>query len=217
LLFPVLAIVRSGTGILGTSHHGHDRNGLSKITSARWWGADASLAPGVLPKQVDIIRGHIDDALASGGRATVRPVSVFVQPTVLVDVPEDSPANTGETFGDSDGDGDGDGEEGCLHGRDGRAGERHLVRPRLDGVLKVERYGHRPAAAVRYDGLREFTYAHSIAARRMKPVLLLTTFARTAKAGQRLRADDSGVARAREDDADPVVGRRSLASCARRA
>lgn len=31
------------------------------------------------------------------------------------------------------------------------------------------------------DGLKEFTYAHAIAARRMKPVLLLTTFDRTAK------------------------------------
>jgi len=49
--------------------------------------------------------------------------------------------------------------------------------------------------------LREFTYAHSIAARRMKPVLLLTTFARGASSLAE-RSIHSG----REDAANPVVG-----------
>jgi aldehyde dehydrogenase (NAD+) len=56
-----------------------------------------------MPSQVDIIRGHIDDALTRGGRAvvggreSVQPP--FVQPVVLVDVPEDSAAVQDETFG----------------------------------------------------------------------------------------------------------------------
>jgi acyl-CoA reductase-like NAD-dependent aldehyde dehydrogenase len=61
------------------------------------------VGPITMPSQVDIIRRHIDDALARGGRAVlgggeaVRPP--YVYPTVLVDVPEDSSAVTEETFG----------------------------------------------------------------------------------------------------------------------
>ena len=53
--------------------------------------------------QADVVRSHIDDALANGGRAVVGGVGSvgarFIQPTVLVDVPEDSTAITEETFG----------------------------------------------------------------------------------------------------------------------
>ncbi len=68
-------------------------------------GADptASYGPITMPSQIDIIRGHIDDALARGARAVVGgPESVrppFVDPVVLVDVPADSTAETEETFG----------------------------------------------------------------------------------------------------------------------
>lgn len=63
----------------------------------------ANFGPITMPSQVDIIRGHIDDALQRGGRAvvggehSVRPP--FVEPVVLTDVPEDSTAVTEETFG----------------------------------------------------------------------------------------------------------------------
>jgi acyl-CoA reductase-like NAD-dependent aldehyde dehydrogenase len=56
-----------------------------------------------MPGQLDVIRRHIDDAIARGGRAVlggpdaVRPP--FVHPTVLVDVPEDAAAVREETFG----------------------------------------------------------------------------------------------------------------------
>jgi acyl-CoA reductase-like NAD-dependent aldehyde dehydrogenase len=68
-------------------------------------GADpaASYGPITMPGQLDIIGGHIDDALARGGRAvvggreSVQPP--YVQPVVLVDVPEDSTAVREETFG----------------------------------------------------------------------------------------------------------------------
>ncbi len=64
---------------------------------------DADLGPITMPAQIDIIRRHIDDALARGGRAALGgPDAVqppFVQPTVLVDVPEDADAVREETFG----------------------------------------------------------------------------------------------------------------------
>ena len=56
-----------------------------------------------MPSQVDIIRRHVKDAIARGGRAVVGgEESVgdrIVEPVVLVDVPEDSTAITEETFG----------------------------------------------------------------------------------------------------------------------
>jgi len=66
-------------------------------------GDDADMGPITMPAQIDTIRRHIDDALARGGRAVVggsdavRPP--YVQPTILVDVPEDAPAVCEETFG----------------------------------------------------------------------------------------------------------------------
>lgn len=64
---------------------------------------DADLGPITMPSQIDTIRRHIDDALARGGRAVVGgPESVrapFVDPVILVDVPEDSAAIQEETFG----------------------------------------------------------------------------------------------------------------------
>src|SRR5699024_11496248 len=54
-------------------------------------------------RSVDIVRRHVRDALARGGRATVgSDDSVgekLIEPVVLVDVPEDSTAMTEETFG----------------------------------------------------------------------------------------------------------------------
>ncbi|TWH66251.1 acyl-CoA reductase-like NAD-dependent aldehyde dehydrogenase [Micromonospora olivasterospora] len=63
----------------------------------------ADIGPITMPRQLDVIRRHIDDALARGGRAVlggadaVRPP--YVHPTVLVDVPEDADAVRQETFG----------------------------------------------------------------------------------------------------------------------
>jgi acyl-CoA reductase-like NAD-dependent aldehyde dehydrogenase len=66
-------------------------------------GPDAQYGPITMPSQLDIIRRHIADALDRGGRALVGGRDAvgerFVQPTVLVDVPEDSLAVTEETFG----------------------------------------------------------------------------------------------------------------------
>ncbi|MFB9362185.1 aldehyde dehydrogenase family protein [Actinoplanes nipponensis] len=61
------------------------------------------IGPITMPSQIDIIRRHIDDALAGGGRALLGGADAVqpphVSPTVLVDVPEDSAAIREETFG----------------------------------------------------------------------------------------------------------------------
>jgi len=68
-------------------------------------GADAAahIGPITLPAQVETIRRHLDDALARGARALVGgPESVrppFVDPVVLVDVPDDALLMREETFG----------------------------------------------------------------------------------------------------------------------
>ncbi len=65
--------------------------------------ATADIGPITMPAQIAIIRRHIEDAIARGGRAVVGgPDAVrppFVHPTVLVDVPEDAAAVREETFG----------------------------------------------------------------------------------------------------------------------
>jgi acyl-CoA reductase-like NAD-dependent aldehyde dehydrogenase len=63
--------------------------------------AGTSYGPITMPSQVDVIRRHIADAIQRGGRAVVggRIDGGLVEPTVLVDVPEDSLAVQEETFG----------------------------------------------------------------------------------------------------------------------
>ncbi|MEV7966175.1 aldehyde dehydrogenase family protein [Sphaerisporangium sp. NPDC088356] len=63
----------------------------------------ADYGPITMPAQTDIIRRHVDDALAKGAKAvvggaeSVRPP--YVDPVVLTDVPEESSAVREETFG----------------------------------------------------------------------------------------------------------------------
>ncbi len=63
----------------------------------------ADIGPMTMPSQVDVVRGHIEDALARGGTAVVGGLesvrAPYVSPVVLTDVPEDSTALTEETFG----------------------------------------------------------------------------------------------------------------------
>ncbi|MDG4841277.1 aldehyde dehydrogenase family protein [Micromonospora sp. WMMD967] len=66
-------------------------------------GEGADIGPITMPKQIDVIRRHIESAIASGGRAALGGSTAvqppYVHPTVLVDVPEDSAAVQEETFG----------------------------------------------------------------------------------------------------------------------
>jgi aldehyde dehydrogenase (NAD+) len=56
-----------------------------------------------MPSQIDIVRRHLADAEAAGGRALIGGLSLigdrFVGPTVLVDTPESCSAVREETFG----------------------------------------------------------------------------------------------------------------------
>ncbi|MFD4031882.1 aldehyde dehydrogenase family protein [Streptomyces sp. NPDC058637] len=59
--------------------------------------------PLTLPSQLDVVRRHVEQALADGGRAVLggpdASLTRTVGPVVLTGVPEDSPAVTEETFG----------------------------------------------------------------------------------------------------------------------
>ncbi|MDP1068931.1 aldehyde dehydrogenase family protein, partial [Klebsiella pneumoniae] len=61
------------------------------------------IGPITMPSQVDVIRRHIEDAVSRGGRVLLGGLGSisgqYVQPTIMVDVPEDSLAVTEETFG----------------------------------------------------------------------------------------------------------------------
>ncbi|MFI7545022.1 aldehyde dehydrogenase family protein [Actinoplanes sp. NPDC049599] len=78
---------------------------LSALAQAAEPGArePAAYGPMTTPAQIDIVRRHVEDAVARGaqavvgGPASVRPPYVF--PVILTEVPEESPAMTDETFG----------------------------------------------------------------------------------------------------------------------
>jgi aldehyde dehydrogenase (NAD+) len=175
---------------------------------------DAQFGPMTLPSQVDIVRRHIDDALARGAKAVVGGPSAvgdrFIQPTVLTDVPQDSTAITEETFGptvtvtkvkDMD--------EAVKLANDTTYGLGSTVfsksrgmelarrlRSGMTAVNSVISFAGIPALPFGgigdsgfgrihgADGLKEFTYAKAVARQRMKPAVALTTFSRTEKAEQ---------------------------------
>jgi acyl-CoA reductase-like NAD-dependent aldehyde dehydrogenase len=64
--------------------------------------AGEDYGPITMPAQLDVIRRHIDDAVARGRAVVGGPESVrapYVDPVIVEDVPEDSPAVREETFG----------------------------------------------------------------------------------------------------------------------
>jgi len=81
----------------------YDRFVAALTERARELSAPGSYGPITMPAQIDVIRRHIDDALARGGTALVGgPESVqppYVGPVVLTGVPEDAAAVQEETFG----------------------------------------------------------------------------------------------------------------------
>jgi aldehyde dehydrogenase (NAD+) len=179
-------------------------------------GPGSQLGPITMPKQLDIIRGHIQDALDRGGRAVVGGVDAvgerFVQPTILVDVPEDSIAVQEETFGPTVTVARvGTMEEAIARTNATRFGLGSTVFSKargmeiasqirsgmtaINGVITFAAIPSLPFGGVGDsgfgrihgpDGLKEFTYAKAISRQRFKPLLALTTFARTEKADQQL-------------------------------
>jgi acyl-CoA reductase-like NAD-dependent aldehyde dehydrogenase len=66
-------------------------------------GANGNYGPATMPSQLNVIQSHIDDAVSKGGKFLVGSLDSvkppFVEPVILLDVPENSTAVTEETFG----------------------------------------------------------------------------------------------------------------------
>jgi aldehyde dehydrogenase (NAD+) len=178
----------------------------------------AHYGPITMPSQIDVIRGHIDDALTSGGRAVIggreSVQEPFVQPVVLVDVPESSSAVQDETFGptitvtrvrDED--------EAIRRTNDSRyglgaaifsahrgldiAGQLSVGCVSVNSAITFATVPELPFGGVRdtgfgrihgEDGLREFAWARSITVQRFRAPLNLTTFHRPRAARRILTA-----------------------------
>ncbi|MFV2114395.1 aldehyde dehydrogenase family protein [Micromonospora sp. LOL_025] len=170
---------------------------------------DADIGPITMPSQVDVIRRHIDDALARGGRAVLGGADAvqppYVRPTVLVDVPEDSAAVREETFGPTltinrvrDADEAVARANALSYGLGGSVfGRRHAVAiarrlrsgmASVNSALTFAGMSTLPFGGVGdsgfgrihgEDGLREFSRAKAITRRRARSLLPSTTFERT--------------------------------------
>ena len=66
-------------------------------------GEDGNYGPATMPSQLKVIQSHIDDAAAKGAKFVIGGVdsvkAPFVEPVIMIDVPENSTAVTEETFG----------------------------------------------------------------------------------------------------------------------
>ncbi len=179
-------------------------------------GTEDKIGPITMPAQLGIIRSHIDDALARGGRAVLGGAGAvgerYVQPTILVDVPEDSAAIQDETFGptvtvtrvdDMDeavrlANGTRYGLGSTVFAKDNAMDIASKIRSGMTAVNSVISFAAIPSLPFGgvgdsgfgrihgEDGLKEFTYAKAIARQRFKPALTLTSFRRTAKADGQL-------------------------------
>jgi acyl-CoA reductase-like NAD-dependent aldehyde dehydrogenase len=173
--------------------------------------AGAAYGPMTLPAQVDVVERHLTDAVARGGRAvyggldSVR--TPYVQPVVLVDVPEESAAVREETFGPvvtvtpvpslSEGVRLANASSYALGSsvftRKRSAGLRaaHALRSGMTSVNGVIAFAGVPSLPFGgsgesgfgrihgADGLREFSRAKAITRKRMRPLVRTTTFSRT--------------------------------------
>ncbi|WP_219417788.1 aldehyde dehydrogenase family protein [Pseudonocardia nigra] len=173
-------------------------------------GSTGDFGPMTMPAQADVVRRHVEDALARGGRAvvggaeSVRPP--FVEPVVIVDVPEDSAAVTEETFGPllvvnrvpdvdeavrrANATGYGLGATVFAKAR----GEEIAARLRcgmvaINGIISFAGIPALPFGGVGdsgfgrihgEDGLREFTRPQAVARQRFALPIPVTSFARTA-------------------------------------
>ena len=67
------------------------------------FGDGAKYGPATMPAQLKVIKSHIDDAIARGGKFLLGGKDAvqggYVEPVIMADVPEDSLAITDETFG----------------------------------------------------------------------------------------------------------------------
>jgi acyl-CoA reductase-like NAD-dependent aldehyde dehydrogenase len=171
----------------------------------------AAIGPITMPGQLPIIKRHIADALDRGGRALLGGADAvgdrFVQPTVLVDVPEDSVAVREETFGPTL-------TIAKVRDMDEAVEKANATRYGLGATVFAKARGMELARRLRSgmtavnsvisfagipslpfgglgdsgfgrihgpEGLKEFARPKAIARQRFRPPLNLTTFARSAK------------------------------------
>jgi acyl-CoA reductase-like NAD-dependent aldehyde dehydrogenase len=172
---------------------------------------EAKIGPITMPAQLQIIRRHIADALSRGGRALLGGEDAvgdrYVQPTILVDVPEDSEAVCEETFGptltiarvaDMDeavtkANASRYGLGATVFGKRRGMDLARRLRSGMTAVNSVISFAAIPSLPFGGigdsgfgrihgpEGLKEFTRPKAIARQRFKPPMLLTSFSRTAK------------------------------------
>ena len=170
----------------------------------------SSYGPMTLPGQVDVVERHLADAVARGGRAVTGGLdsvrAPYVDPVVLVDVPEESAAVREETFGPvvtvtpvpslADGVRLANASPYALGSavftRRRRAGVRaaRALKAGMTSVNSVIAFAAVPALPFGgsgesgfgrihgADGLHEFSRAKAITAQRMRPLVRTTTFRR---------------------------------------
>jgi acyl-CoA reductase-like NAD-dependent aldehyde dehydrogenase len=186
----------------------------AKLTVGADGGAD--IGPITMPAQIETIRRHIEDALTRGGRAVLGGAEAvqppFVNPTILVDVPEDSAAVQEETFGptltvtrvrDADeavrlANGTGYGLGGAIFSKSQGLELARRVRSGMTSVNSALTFAGMPSLPFGgvggsgfgrihgEDGLREFTRPKAIVKRRGPTVLAAMTFDRTDKTMQQI-------------------------------
>src|SRR3954447_5937480 len=167
------------------------------------------IGPITMPRQIDVIREHIDDALAKGGKAVLGGADAvqppYVAPTVLVDVPADSSEIREETFGPTltitkVADADeavrlaNDSPYGLGGAVFGKKNAVRIARRLRSGMVAVNStltfvgMGNLPFGGVGDsgfgrihgdDGLREFARSKAMTVRRGRSLLPSTTFERT--------------------------------------
>ncbi|HEY6794111.1 MAG TPA: aldehyde dehydrogenase family protein [Kineosporiaceae bacterium] len=179
-------------------------------------GADGKIGPITMPSQLNVIRSHVQDALDKGGRAVVGGLHAvgerYVQPIVLLDVPEDSLAVQQETFGPTVTvtkvrdmnhaveltNATPYGLGNTVFSRRSGMAVAERIRSGMSSVNSVISFAGIPSLPFGgvgdsgfgrihgADGLKEFTYAKAIARQRFRPLLTLTTFERSARADRLL-------------------------------
>lgn len=171
--------------------------------------------PATMPTQLTVIRRHIEDAVAKGGKAVLGgPDAVgdaYVQPTILTHVPEDSLAVTEETFGPTlivnpvasmdeaieRTNATKYGLAGAVFGQKRAMQIAERIRSGMTSINSVISFAAIPTLPFGGvgdsgfgrihgpDGLREFTYAKAITRQRMKPALMLQSLTRDKKTEDR--------------------------------
>jgi hypothetical protein len=172
---------------------------------------EAQYGPATMPSQLKIIQSHIRDAVKKGGIPVVGGTQSvgerFVQPVVLLQVPEDSIAVTDETFGPTlvinrvpDMDTAIDLSNASRYGlgasvwsrRQGRviASQLHCGMVAINSVISFAAVASIPFGGTKDsgygrihgpEGLLEFTYPRSVVRARFQLPLAITSFKRTAK------------------------------------